>query len=370
MGWMTTIEAARRLPALLIRGRVAFTFDGIPLRTRRLGLRRRWNLVQTGLDRVLRRSRLRGLPPIVHFEPANYCNLRCPLCPTGAGKMPRAPERMTMETFERALSELAGTLVYAYFFSFGEPFLNPDLPLMIRACTDRGINTLSSTNGHWVGTPEDAERIVDSGLTTLIIAVDGSTQEIYETYRAGGDLETVKSSIRMIEEAKARRGSKTPYTVIRCVVNNRNAADLPALERLAADLGVDLFATKDLGCLVRSDQYGGFVPDQPEFSRFSPDRKRRRPKKEPFCIFPFRQPVVHNDGTLIGCEYDLDRSKAFGNAARDSFRLIWNSPNAVSLRRAIHRGETDGLFCRDCPFRGRVRDGVEISITSFRRMPR
>lgn len=60
---------------------------------------------------------------------------------------------------------------------------------MMRACTDRHIATVSSTNGNCLQSVEQAEAVVASGLSALIIAIDGSTQEIYEDYRHGGSLE-------------------------------------------------------------------------------------------------------------------------------------------------------------------------------------
>ena len=90
---------------------------------------------------------------------------------------------MTVDTFQRILNELEGALIAAYLYGYGEPFMNKALPQMVEACTKRNILTLTTTNGHFIERLENALTIVDAGLTTLIIAIDGSSQAIYEEYR-------------------------------------------------------------------------------------------------------------------------------------------------------------------------------------------
>ncbi len=94
MGWMTRMEAACRLPGLVLRGTLSYDFDGVPLMLVRLSESRRANLLRCGLDAVLDGSGRLGLPPVLQVEPTNVCDLRCPLCPTGDGSMRRAVRSM------------------------------------------------------------------------------------------------------------------------------------------------------------------------------------------------------------------------------------------------------------------------------------
>ncbi len=144
---------------------------------------------------------------------------------------------MSRDTFDGILDELGDTLFLAYLYGWGEPFVNKNMKYMIKSCTDRGIHTLTSTNGHFLQTVEEAMEIVDAGLTVLIIAFDGSTQKIYESYRIGGSVEKVKRCAHNIEEAKKRLKSKTPYTNIRVVVTKKNQEDLENNERIAREVG-------------------------------------------------------------------------------------------------------------------------------------
>jgi MoaA/NifB/PqqE/SkfB family radical SAM enzyme len=228
---------------------------------------------------------------------------------------------------------------------------------MIEACTNRNILTLTTTNGHFINTLEDALEIVDAGLTTLIIAIDGSSQDIYGEYRRAGDLEKVKRCVSLIEEAKACRGSHSPYTIIRSVVMRQNQKDLPNLEKLARDLGVNMFAGKTLGCLPDSVHYKDYEPIKKDQRRFEYDRSSTNIRSAVQCPYPFRQPTIFWDGTVVGSEHDNELELVFGKIGEMSFSKIWNSPNALHMRRSIRTGRNLPGFCETCPHQDRIYDG-------------
>ncbi len=366
MSWMKNSEALNKLPELLIKGRFSFDFDGVPQIAKQLPFKKSMNLIRVGMDMILRANRVHGLPPIIQVEPTNICNLKCPLCPTGSNLLKRPKGFMPLATFQRILDELGDVLISVYLFCFGEPFMNKELPSMIQACTTRNIRTLTSTNGHFLQTLDDALRVVDAGLTTLIIAIDGSTQEIYQSYRKGGDVEKVKRCATLIEEAKARRESRFPYTAIRCVVTRENEDDISNLEKLACALGVNMFTYKSLGCLPHNDNYKDYEPSKRNMRRFKYVESSRRRGRLFQCFFPFRQPIVFWDGTVVGCEYDHDLEMAFGKIGEQSFEEIWNSPKALKLRRSIREGHGRPFFCGHCPYQDRVQNGSVLACKELR----
>lgn len=366
MAWMRTTEAVGQLPQLLLRGRFDFSFDGIPLPLRRLSWRRRLNLLACGLDTLRGAARRRGLPPSLQVEPVNRCNLQCPLCPTGAGRMPRPVGRMSQATFQRILDELGDVLLNIVLYCWGEPFLNPDLPDMIAACTARGVRTVTSTNGHCLQTLEEALAVVDAGLGGLVIALDGSTQEVYRSYRQCGHVEKVKNCVRLVEEAKRRRGAARPYTSLRVVVTAANQEDVPNIERFARESGVNMFSYKTVGQLVEGTDYTCYRDTDAVYRRpdAGPDSLRRLR-----CPFPFRQPTVFWDGTVVGCEFDYGMEASWGNVNTQPFQEIWNSPAAVELRRRILSGAARPGFCSLCPYPGLRGGSTVLSCQELRPLP-
>ena len=57
---------------------------------------------------------------------------------------------------------------------------------MIRYVADARVRTIVSTHLSLPLSVQDARAMVRSGLTTLIVSLDGATPETYETYRVGG----------------------------------------------------------------------------------------------------------------------------------------------------------------------------------------
>ena len=59
---------------------------------------------------------------------------------------------------------------------------------MVKYASAKKIYTATSTNAHYL-TDDNAKRTIESGLDRLIISIDGTTQDVYQQYRVGGNLE-------------------------------------------------------------------------------------------------------------------------------------------------------------------------------------
>ena len=90
--------------------------------------------------------------------------------------------------FTKTIDDIHKELLYLIFYFQGEPYLNPDFLKMVKYASDKNIYTATSTNAHYLN-DEAAKKTVESGLDRLIISIDGTTQEVYQQYRVGGNLE-------------------------------------------------------------------------------------------------------------------------------------------------------------------------------------
>lgn len=363
---MKPFDALKKLPDLLLRGRLSLAFDRLPLSARHLSWRQRLNLAACGMESLLQSSRMRSLPPTIMIEPTNTCTLNCPLCPAGSGALKREKGIMAFETFKRIMEDLGDTLIMAILYGWGEPFLNRDLPRMIEECTKRNITTVTTTNGQCIQTLDEALAVVDAGLGGIIIALDGSTQDIYQVYRQGGDIEKVKRCAALLEEAKRLRGVEKPYTNIRAVVMQHNKEDLAGIERLARELGVNMLSCKDVGMTTHEEEYRDFEPDDTRLRRFEDREQSSRHKPRYRCIYAFRNPIVFQDGTVAVCEFDKHAELPLGNIRQTSFREIWNTPAVRVVRRRVNKNRPLPPFCRYCPLRDRGRNSVVLSKKTLR----
>ncbi|MGQ9673142.1 MAG: radical SAM protein [Candidatus Aminicenantales bacterium] len=351
---MTLNFLARNLLGLLFKRELRFEFDRIPLRARNISGLKLLNLFRIGLNRLLPLSPALGFPYMAHVSPAGLCNLRCAICPAHAPET-RGKALLPLPTFKKLVDQLGEYLIYIILWSWGEPFLNPDIYEMIEYARQRNILTVTSSNLNRFG-PEEAGRLIEAELDALIIALDGLTEESYRKYRSGGSAQRVIKNTRLLVEERERRGRRKPFINLRMVVSRENEHEVEAFRSLARQLGVDMvsfkaFSTRQPGFAdpaidrqyVPQKKFFRWYDYQPDFIV---DRKARKYR----CKFPWTKPTLFADGEVLACEFDFRYSHSFGNLNEKSFREIWFGEKAKEFRRRFRKNRDNIAFCRDCVF--------------------
>jgi pyruvate-formate lyase-activating enzyme len=341
---------AAALFSLLARGKLSLTVDDLPFTLTGLPWRKRLNVLLGGAQKMLRPPFRLGLPLILQVEPTNTCNLQCPACATGSGLMTRKPARMPWETYVRVIDEVRPYACIVFFWSWGEPFLHPDACRMIRYAKDQGLTVHSCTNGHCFADPGKAVAVVASGLDSLIFAVDGLDAATYATYRRGGNLETVLTSIRNVVRAREAAGGKLPLLAIRFIVMKHNEHQLADVETFAKDLGVDAVTWRTPLLAQGGRQFAdSLAPDNPGYRRDAgsdsagPIRQR--------CNRPFANLTVFSGGEVVFCENDYNAQFALGQFDGASLRALLSSAPARKMLRGFRHGTSLPAFCSTCEFR-------------------
>jgi radical SAM protein with 4Fe4S-binding SPASM domain len=344
-------KVKKALKALLTR-ELEVECDGIPYFFSNVPLKkiRNWLLVESSL--LVKPEKPWGWPTHLQVEPTNLCNLECPLCPVTEG-LKRPKGHMKFDLFKRCIDEVGEYVFLIILWDWGEPFLNPDVYEMISYAKGKGIKLVSSTNGHLFAKAEYAERVVNSGLDTLIFAVDGITQETYEAYRKKGDLDTLIRGIRNVVEAKHSLGLETPLINFRFIPMRHNEKELPRLKNFAQSLGVDLLTLKTLNphCEYVQEEDRAFIPEDPHYQRFKYDQKgeRYRRKKNP-CKALWNNPIIHWDGKISPCTYDPHDAYTVGDFANSRFKDIWWGSALKELRRRFRKNYQEIKQCAYCSY--------------------
>jgi MoaA/NifB/PqqE/SkfB family radical SAM enzyme len=166
----------------------------------------------------------------VYVEPTTRCNLTCATCIRNAWKEPLGD--MDMAVFERLTAQLRRFphVESVMFGGFGEPTVHPDILRMIGAMKRLGLRTEMVTNGTRL---DDAmlAGLMGSGLDTLWVSFDGTSEACFEGIREGADYGGVVSSLVRLREMNA----KGPHRIevgIAFVVMKRNIDDLRRIDRL------------------------------------------------------------------------------------------------------------------------------------------
>lgn len=290
-----------------------------------------------------------GMPAIIEIEPTTSCNLRCPQCISGLRDFTRPTGMLTSTLFERTIDELSQDLTWLVLYFQGEPFLNKNFLDYVRYASAQNIYVATSSNGHYF-TEEVSKQTVQSGLSRLIISIDGITQESYSKYRIGGKLSEVMEGTKRLMEWKKKLKSTTPHVVWQFIVFKHNEHELPFVKKLAKDLGVDELAIKT------AQVYGyetdtDFIPSQSELSRYEMGTDGKFHIKNSFenhCWRMWRGSVITWDGRVVPCCFDKDAKFVLGNVAEQSFASVWNDDKAKKFRASVLNQRNKIEMCTNC----------------------
>ena len=344
---MTFLFSPRAIPRYIDRYGYAFSW------------RRLWNVAKVmasmGVSWTIRRPVVWGRPFMMMVEPTNFCNLKCPLCPSGNGEMTRARGNMDLGDYKRLIDEAGGHLLLLMLWNQGEPFINKAFVDMVRYAHGKRIPTMTSTNGHFVRTAREARDLVESGLDEIIISLDGVDQATYERYRVGGELAKVLRGARLIADAKAELGARTPLVNLQFIVFRHNEEDLTAAEALAHELGADQFLVKTAQ-IYSSAEAATFLPEAELFRRYESSDgngavEGLRVKGQPArgCKVLWYSSMVNWNGDVAPCCFDKDVDFGMGDAFDGvSFGDIWQGRAYMDFRDKVLGDRSAVDMCRNC----------------------
>jgi radical SAM protein with 4Fe4S-binding SPASM domain len=254
-----------------------------------------------------------------------------------------------MDLFRQAIDQLLPDLSYLNLYFQGEPFLSKDLVAMIRYARERKIYTATSTNGHFLDETMAGET-VRSGLSRLIISLDGTDQEAYGKYRVGGNFGKVMEGIRILLAARKADRSSTPYIVLQFLVLSTNEHQIPGIRRLARELGVDRLEIKTAQLHGYEDGHP-LMPQNLSWSRYrqGPDGRFFPGKRiKNGCFRMWRGCVITWDGMVVPCCFDKDAGHRLGDLKNKTFREIWKGEEYRVFRKRLLTARREVGICGNC----------------------
>jgi radical SAM protein with 4Fe4S-binding SPASM domain len=295
--------------------------------------RRLVNLVQVKAQRWLHQEQVTSMPINYFIDPINICNLRCPLCPTGRGLLARPPGRLAVADLKRIIDEIAPYAYRIELYNWGEPLLHPDIYEMIEYVSQRRISVGLSSNLNRLDA-QMARRLVESGLSQLVVSIDGATQETYAAYRRRGRLDTVLANLQLLLDTRNEFQSRKPFIVWRMLVGKHNEHEVAAVRRTAYQMGVDAFVASMLFIDTSDpDQIEQWLPTDPAYSPY--DYEEGTPSNQWDCHELWESMVINWDGGVAPCCWLHDPQFDFANVSEQSVREIWNGPHYRSARRVL-----------------------------------
>lgn len=320
----------------------------------RLTPRRAWNagkvLSSYYISKITGKPVQWGYPISISFEPTTSCNLRCPECPSGLRAFTRPTGMLQNDFFRQTIDQLSKDLLYLVFYFQGEPYLNPGFLDMVKYASGKGIYTATSTNAHYL-TDENARKTVESGLARLIISIDGTTQDVYQSYRVGGKLNKVLEGAKNIVKWKKELKSKTPFVFFQFLVVKPNEHQIEDVKRLANEIGVDEVRFKTAQVYDYTNDPNKLIPTIQKYSRYRKNQQGDMEFKNALhnhCWRLWHATVISWDGLVVPCCFDKDAQHTLGDLKGKSFKEVWHNDKYKRFREQVLLSRKNIDICANC----------------------
>ncbi|MBX7181424.1 MAG: SPASM domain-containing protein [Bacteroidia bacterium] len=321
--------------------------------TLKLSPGRVWNMAKVVssyyVSKYLRKPVQWGLPISISIEPTTSCNLRCPECPSGLRAFSRPTGMLNQDFFKRTIDQLAPSLNYLIFYFQGEPYLNTKFLDMVKYASDKGIYTATSTNAHYLK-DEVAKRTILSGLDRLIISIDGTTQETYQNYRVGGQLEKVIEGAKNVVKWKRELKSSTPHIIFQFLVVKPNEHQIEDVKKLGKEIGVDEVRFKTAQ-VYEYENGNDLIPTIDKYSRYKetePGKWTIKNSLSNHCWKLWHSCVITWDGLVVPCCFDKDATHQLGDLKQVDFQELWHNENYTQFRTSLLKSRSEIDICTNC----------------------
>lgn len=256
------------------------------------------------------------------WQVTKQCNYHCPFCLSGNQDSNDLP----LNRVKSIIDILAKANIVRIDFTGGEPFLRPDFCEILTYASDKGIETLVTSNGSiW---SEKITQILLKTNTLLLISLDGDAKT-HDKSRGDGAYD------RAVENIKKYRDAGVPLR-INYLIRKDNLDKIDYIYQFVKELGIDrLFyifiapqgkAFKNTDLLLSDEERAIYLSRIKELKRISGDK--------PFItIQDYSESgnyhscfLIDSKGDVISQGYSQDDCINVGNILVDGLDKCWNNP--------------------------------------------
>jgi MoaA/NifB/PqqE/SkfB family radical SAM enzyme/predicted SAM-dependent methyltransferase len=281
------------------------------------------------------------VPTTFTIETALACDLKCPECAIGGGMINSRPKGfMKFDQFKKIFDKIKPSCEYLYLHLWGEPMLNKEI-FKIISYASQFTRTNISSNAQSLD-DEKIEKLITSGVSDLIISIDGYSQEVYEKYRVGGNVKHALNSLHKLASVNAKYGNKVQINP-QFIVFEHNEHEVKSFEKYCLSIGLKpLFKSP----YIRNNNSEFSFSSNLNYCRKMYDDEASLKTAMADCINAKEVFTINLDGSVIVCCHDYDKATNFGNIFEEDLATIWNKSDYRIYRWNIIDGHAPN-FCMD-----------------------
>lgn len=326
------------------------------------------------------------------LETTRRCNLRCIHCMVSEeNNLGNYEARdLPMDVFHKLLPMIREFKPTVQLSGHGETFLHPNFMEMVEEVVGVGCNATFQTNGT-ILTQRNVEKFVGIGVEAIVISIDGASPEVFDKIRRRTSLDKIVANIRLINETKKRLKTNRPHLGIEFAAMRQNIHELPAVVKMAGELGVENFQVAELAeynmtqgqslvndplmaewapkaeveartyginlmlppnipgrQVVSVDSTGGVANSATGNDSIAAAAPATYKGLRKTCKEPWEKMFVQYDGSVRPC---CVIGESYGNLSTQTFQEVWDGPRYQSLRESLLSDEPYAV-CVKCPFYG------------------
>lgn len=281
-----------------------------------------------GWDNYLRRSNILSSPdpenwnlvafPLeIALELANYCNLKCVMCPVPNLKRKRG--FMDDIVFKKTVEEVSKESGFVFLpQGFGESLLHPQWTQLINFARSKEIQPIAVLTNGMLLSGEKMVTVTEN-VDIVVVTLDGSNAKTYESVRVNSSFERVTENIKNF--LRMRGNFDRPHCVIRIIRMQDTEKEIETFRMYWSNrIGAgDIIQVSDCIDWAGSVDYRGV------------DKRQERRERLP-CRMLWKNLTVYYDGQVSPCCYDAEGRLIVGNVLDQSLGEIWNSASLRNLR--------------------------------------
>lgn len=282
-------------------------------------------------------------PCFISVEPTNFCNLKCPACPSGSGELTRVRGYINFDLYRKIINEQKEHLISLILHFQGEPLLYKQLDKVIEYARINKIHTMFSTNGQLLY--KCIDKIAASKPDRIIISLDGLSQETYNKYRVNGDINKVYKSLKEISKLKK---NNRPYIELQFIVFEHNMHELKLLKNLKKEFKIDKIKIKS--AQIYNNEQIPLLPNNEKYLRYKISNNNfiLKSKLSNKCKRIVFGSVITWDGSVVPCCFDKNALYKMGDISKKSLNLIRNSMNYKLFVNSVFSERKNIDICKNC----------------------
>ncbi len=302
--------------------------------------------LKSSMSALLKSGRAYGLPVHISIEPTNFCNLRCPVCETGAGIIKRPQGNMELDVYADILMEIQKYANTVFLYWMGEPFLNKNIYKMADMAKERDIWVDTCTNGELVRPIS----LALSGFSNVSFQFGGMSPATHAEYRVKGDWGRILHNLCDAHSIVKKHGITRVSAGL--IVMKHNEHEVERFVLFMSGYGIKTIELIS-PCVRTVEQAEKFLPENRKFWIYNEKELkagRLVPKVRPnnSCPWIYYSTVIAWDGMVYPCCRDVHGDYPMGNVKDKGLAEIWNGPDYRAFRHRIATDQKNVSICNLC----------------------